>query len=247
MEYVDRWNPKRRGRNFHPSNQRQNDVSSTMDVSLYSSHHSSTGTPKHTTQQEIYKTIKKLASFISRKGVTAESIRKLAHHVNQELTVTHGAEVPDIHNELLALSEAHYTVSRASVNSNLYSYLYQFFNIHVHDKEVRNPRHQCTRAECKEWCILPLYANRCMSHAKIAELFEGLKRIIDMHPDLISETESATARNLLIYLACQGNPVLKDTYDVLFAMSGSCKTIFDPQAFVDSKLYELMICWWYME
>ena len=236
MEYQDRWNPRsRRGANFHPANPRQQDaVPSITPYSYYSTDRS-----EQATEYEIYTTIKMLASFINRNNVIGTSVKNVARNLYDDLRAQRNREATTSFGTLRALAELS-EHREETIFCNLYRYLYQFFNIYLHDLETRNPRHKCNRGECELHCILPLYSNRCMSDTKVMTLFSGLEDVLDKNPTLISSTEAKTARNLLKFVATFGDGSMKDSYDVLYAMSGHCGVICDPMAFVDSKLYELL-------
>ena len=101
--------------------------------------------------------------------------------------------------------------------------------------------HKCTRNECKTYCILPMYARRCMSNERVNELFEKLKDVMDEYPSSMDYlSESKIAMNLLIHIASSGNNSLRESYDVLYAMAGHRGIIFNPESNVDSKLYKLL-------
>ena len=116
----------------------------------------------------------------------------------------------------------------------------KYFEICIQDQQNTDV-HRCTRDQCQTYCILPIYARRCMSNEKVNELFKKLKEFSDEHPSSIDYlSESKIATNLLIHIASDGNNSLKDSYDVLYAMAGHRGIIFNPESNVDSKLYELL-------
>ena len=236
MEYQDRWNPRsRRGANFHPTNPRQQDAPPTITPYSYYP----TDRSEQATEYEIYTTIKMLASFTNRNNVIGTSVKNLARNLYDDLRAQRNRDATSSYGTLRVLAELS-EQRNETIFCNLYGYLYQFFNIYLHDVETRNPRHKCNSNECELHCILPLYSNRCMSDIKVMELFSGLQVVLDKNPTLISSTEAKTAQNVLKFVAAFGNGSLKDSYDVLYAMSGHCGVIFDRMAFVDSKLYELL-------
>ena len=235
MEYQDRWNPRsRRGANFHPANPRQQDALPSITTNYYTSDR-----PEQATEYEIYTTIKILASFINRNNVIGTSVKNVARNLYDDLRAQRNREATASFGTLRALAELQDHREEARF-CNLYRYLYQFFNIYLHDLETRNPRHKCNRGECELHCILPLYSNRCMSDTKVMELFSGLQDVLDKNLTFISSTEAKSARNLLKFVAAFGDGSLKESYDVLYAMSGHRGVIFDPMTFLDSKLYELL-------
>ena len=174
-----------------------------------------------------------LASFTNRNNVIGTSVKNLARNLYDDLRAQRNRDATSSYGTLRVLAELS-EQRNETIFCNLYGYLYQFFNIYLHDVETRNPRHKCNRNECELHCILPLYSNRCMSDIKVMELFSGLQDVLDKNPTLISSTEAKTAQNVLIFVAAFGDGSLKDSYDVLYAMSGHCGVIFDPMAFVDS-------------
>ena len=114
----------------------------------------------------------------------------------------------------------------------------------LHDRVKGHPRHKCTRCECKMYCILPMFARRCMSDQKVETLFENLKDVIAWNPTLISsddrKTEAKSAQNILRYISSFEDQFLREANDVLSAMSGNPRIILKCTAKVDSKLHELL-------
>ena len=235
MEYINRWNPRaRRGADFHPSKPRQQDAPPTITPFTYSGVCESAKRHKY----PIYSTIKVLASFMNRNNVSGFTVKGLARNMYDELRIQKYRPDLECYCTLMALAE--FREIRGVIYYDMYSYIYQFFSVYLHDLETRNPRHKCDRSECDPNCILPLYSNRCMPDTKVAELFSGLQDVLNRNPTLISTTEAKSAKNLLKFLITFGDGSLKDSYDVLYAMSGHHGFIFDPTAFVDSKLYEML-------
>ena len=235
--YEDRWNPK-----TPKSSGNQNFNPSVLVVAPVNEDDTETDSMS---EQEVYITIKMLASFINRNGITANSISDLGRNVRNEMRRQNYHLATRSLATLLSLSGLSPPVEGNKIFSNLHQYMYQYFSIYLHDIEIQNPRHRCYRKECEPYCILPLYANRFMPDRKIRSLFRGLKEVLIRKPFLVSRAaetnEAETAQNLLKYLVSRGGcHSLEDSYDVLYTMSGHSSTIFDPQALVDSKLYELV-------
>ena len=187
----------------------------------------------------IYSNIKMLSSFINRRNVTGDSTQSVARNLLVNLL----NQMPSTHMTLQAL--AHETGTDASESDpGLYKCFYQYLRILMHDRNKGNPRHKCTRRECQMYCILPMYARRCLSNTDIQMLFQHLQNIITENGSLLVSTgrttESKSALNIFRYAVSLDHPSLYDSYDVLLAMSGHHGTILNPRAKVDSKLYGLI-------
>ena len=118
--------------------------------------------------------------------------------------------------------------------------LYTYFNRYIYDLEHGIPQHECTRPECRTYCILPIFARRVFPDSKVDELFQTLQNIIANDPSIIDLSplergnESENAKRILQYIAYLRVPSRKD------AMGGHHGTVFDPYRLVDSRLYELL-------
>ena len=187
----------------------------------------------------IYSNIKMLSSFLSRRNVTGDSIQSIARNLLVNLL----NQLPSTHKTLQALA-GQIDTGTSGVDSGLYLCFYQYLCILMHDKNNRNPRHRCTRTECQMYCILPMYARRCLSDTDVQTVFKHVQNIIEENGSLLHSTgrttESKSAINIFRYAVSLNNPSFYDSYDVLLAMSGHNKTILNPRTKVDSKLYGLI-------
>ena len=211
MRREDRWNPGTTTQYFHPGYQRPNDVPTVAPMVP--------GTEvDHMSEQEVYISIKMLSSFMNRNGITAQTIGDLSRRLLNEIRRQNYRLASRTLPTLLSLSGLTTPSVGHRIFGNLYQYLYQFFNICLHDLETRNPRHNCAKTECERYCILPLYASRLMPDRKIHALFHGIKGVLSRKPSLICRTqeinEAETALNLLKYLISRGRHGLEDSYDV---------------------------------
>ena len=187
----------------------------------------------------IYSNIKMLSSFISRREVTGVSTKIVARSLLLKLR----GQIPSTHRTLQAVG-GEIRMDIPGIDPGLYKCFYQYLRILIHDKNKGNPRHECTRSECQMYCILPMYARRCLSDTNVQILFQHLQNIIEENGSLLASTgrttESKSAINIFRYAISLDHPSLYDSYDVLLAMSGHNGTILNPIAKVDSKLYELI-------
>ena len=195
--------------------------------------------PEDMSRYRVYSNIKMLASFISRARVTGDSIQSIARKLLLKLR----GQIASTHKTLQALG-GEIGSSSSGIDPGLYECLHQYLRILIHDLHKGNPRHKCTRTECQVYCILPMYARRCLSDTDVHMLFQNLQNILTENDSLLISTgrtpESKSALNILRYLVTLDSPSLYGLYDVLLAMSGHHKTIVSTRAKVDSKLYGLI-------
>ena len=112
----------------------------------------------------------------------------------------------------------------------------RYFKIYIQEGRKR---HKCTRRECARYCIMPMYARRCLSNITVLQLFRTFKSLIEKNPSLLpgNMNESKIALNVLKCIAKLRNAAIRDSYDTLLAMAGHHGMIFNPKCTVDSKLY----------
>ena len=194
--------------------------------------------------EEIYKEIKMLSSFMSHNDIQGNRIRDIAANMydalqagNREATRSFGTLC------VMAGSQA----DRENVDQNLYKNLYKYFNIYIHDVKNDVPRHKCSREECNDYCILPMFARRCISDRKQLDIFQKIKTMIRFDENLIDKSdelnEKRTAANVRKFIArtCNISDRVNEASDTLLALSGDCETIFNEKAKVDSRLYEMLL------
>ena len=187
----------------------------------------------------VYTNIKLLSSFISRARVNGDSIQSIA----RKLLVKLRGQAATTHRTLQALAGE---IGRGSsgIDPGLYEYLLHHLRILIHDKRKGNPRHKCTRTECQKYCILPMYARRCLSDTDVQMLFQHVQNITIENDSLLlysgRTTVSKNALNILKHIVSLDHHSVYNLYDVLLAMSGHKDTILNPMAKVDSKLYGLI-------
>ena len=195
--------------------------------------------PEDMSRYTVYSNIKMLSSCISRSRITGDSIQSIARKLLLKLR----RQIASTHKTLQALS-GEIGRSSSGIDPGLYECLHQHLRILIHDLHKGNPRHKCTRTECQMYCILPMYARRCLSDTDVLTLFQNLQNILTENDYLLISTgrttESKSALNILRYVVALDRPSLYGLYDVLLAMSGHHKTIMSTRAKVDSKLYGLI-------
>ena len=145
---------------------------------------------------------------MSRNNVQGRSIKELTSNLLTKLENQNNHQPITAYGTLKAMGDMPLGLGMfGRVCSNLYRYLYQFFHIYIHDMETNNPRHQCIKNECSPYCLLPLYANRCMSERKVTQLYQELRSILYRNPSLIAAEEETnekqTTQNLLKYFSSQ--------------------------------------------
>ena len=115
--------------------------------------------------REIYSTMKLISSLISRMGIEGDTIHKTAWKLLIQLQKL--KRIPHTHMTLKTMLDFPVRVEGVSVDLRFYQYLYKYLHILVHDKEKENPRHKCTRQECQMYCMLPMFARRCISDEQV--------------------------------------------------------------------------------
>ena len=128
----------------------------------------------------IYSNIKMLSSFISRREVTGVSTEIVARSLLLKLR----GQIPSTHRTLQAVG-GEIRMDIPGIDPGLYKCFYQYLRILIHDKNKGNPRHECTRSECQMYCILPMYARRCLSDTNVQILFQHLQNIIEENGSLL--------------------------------------------------------------
>ena len=192
-----------------------------------------------TQKLEMYLQTKRLASYIGRMELTGHDVKSVARSIwlNVRRQFDSGSRT------LQALS-SQLSPYAAGVEPNLYTCFYLYIRILVHDILKGNPRHKCVRDECQMFCILPVYARRCLSDTQIEQLMHRIRYIFEHNESLLVSngrtTESKTALNIFRHLVLLDDPSLYPTYNVLLAMIGHKETILNSRAKIDSKLYALI-------
>ena len=189
-----------------------------------------------TQMYRMYTQTKMLASYIGRMELTGHDVKSVARNIWLNLR----GEFDSGSRALQAVSGdlSRYAIG---VEPNLYRSFYLHISIVFHDMVKRNPRHKCFRDECQMYCILPVYARRCLSDTKVHGLMYRIRRIVEQNQSLLVSrgrtTESKSALNIFRHLVELNDPTLYYLYDVLLAMIGDQETLMNPRAKIDSKLY----------
>ncbi len=196
------------------------------------------------TKKEIYMEIKMLSSFMSHNDIKGNRIRDIAADMCDALNAA-DKEVPRSYGTLCVMAGSQ--ADKENVDKNLYENLYKHFNIYIHDVKNDVPHHKCLREECTEFCILPMFARRCISDRKVPDIFQKIKTMIRFDENLIDKSgelnEMRSAGNVRKFIAktCDSSDTVSEGSDTLFAISGDCETIFNENAKVDSRLYEMLL------
>ena len=194
--------------------------------------------PEDMSRYTVYSNIKMLSSFINRGRITGDSVQSIARKLLLKLR----GQIASTHRTLQALG-GEIGRSSSGIDPGLYHCLHQHLSILIHDLHKGNPRHKCTRTECQMYCILPMYARRCLSDTDVQILFQNLQTILAENDYLLVSrgrtTESESALNILRFVVALNRPSLYGLYDVLLAMVGHHKAIMSTRPKVDSKLYGL--------
>ena len=194
--------------------------------------------------EEIYKEIKMLSSFMNHNDIQGNRIRDIAANMYDALQAGN-REVTRSFGTLCAMAGSQ--ADRENVDQNLYKNLYKHLNIYVHDVKNDVPHHKCSREECTDYCILPMFARRCISDRKLLDIFQKIKTMIRFDENVIDKSdelnEKRTAGNVRKFIArtCDISDPVNEASDTLLALSGDCETIFNDKAKVDSRLYEMLL------
>ena len=227
MDRTASWTPDGETINFNPTVLRSDEQLATINAL------------SDTQQNQIYSKTKMLASYIGRMELTGYNIESVTRNIWLNLRGLFPSGLPT----LKAVS-GDLDRTASGVDSHLYTFFYLHISILFHDMVKRNPRHKCFRDECQMYCILPVFARRCLSDAKVHSLVYMIKNMLERNRRLLVSqgrtTESKSALNIFRHIVSLDEPALYDAYDVLLAMIGYKETLLNPKAKVDSKLYALI-------
>ena len=193
---------------------------------------------------EIFRTLKRLSSFMNRKYVIASTVKWMARNLARVMRREREMENihPCVYSALSVIGQENNVDCDVPPDSRLCNSLLVFLLRNIQDRQGETDRHRCRGQECATHCILPMFAQTCYTHRQADQTFERLKSMVEGKPSLICTNqrtnEAQTAINLLRYIASKRDPSLSNTYGTLLAMAGHQGTIFNPKSKVDSRLYE---------
>ncbi len=195
------------------------------------------------TKYQVYCDIKMLASFRNRCNITGRTIPEIARNMYNAM-LAQKSEPIRCYGTLCVLAGSR--EDALEVDCLLYKSLYKHLKINRNEQKKDVKPHICTRIECVPYCILPMFAHRCLEDWVVHDIFQRIKTIILGCPELIDTLEDLnehrSALNILSFIAkeCKDSDIIQYGLDTLLAMSGDPNTIYSAQAKVDSKLYELI-------
>ncbi len=205
-------------------------------------------------REEIHLQVKKIAmlknrhSGIQYRGAT---LKVLAGKVVDVLSIVkdYPRHTPSyVHGTLLKMAGRRLDVSdmvSSIADGNLYKNLFKHFQIDIYEVNHSFPRHKCAREECSAFCLLPMFARRCIADKTCDEIMQKIKTLIEEYPEVICRrntfgNEQETAKKMLEHLRqrTSEDDVLRQSNDTLLALCGDNDVIFNENALVDSRLYE---------